>query len=185
MSDDRLIEDPKDWSPQYCCDEAFVPASPETVFDALLDIGRWNDWWETMRFAYAGTGPMRTGDRVTFDGAVIKWTVEVVSIDRPRAIRFRYVEGALVGDTEWRVTPAPGGCRAAYIYHGVCACEDRAASTFGRFGTELHSMVMQADALDGLARLTTGQRLDAAWRQSVRDKVAAGRAALVLLREQA
>ena len=180
-----MSEDPKNWSPQYCDDEAFIPAPPEAVFEALLDIGRWNDWWETMRFEPAQTGPLKVGDRVIFDGVVNKWTVEVLSIDAPRSIRLRYAEGALVGDTEWRVTPAPGGCRSAYVYHGVRACADRAASTFGRFGTALHTMVMQVDALDGLRRLMAGEPLDERWRQSVRDRVADGRATLIAQRERA
>ena len=180
-----MSEDAKDWSPQYCGDEAFIPAPPGTVFDALLDIGRWNDWWETMRFEPAQDGPSRVGDRIVFDGVVSRWTVEVTAINRPRSIRYRYADGALVGDTEWRVTPAPGGCRAAYVYHGVRACADRAASTFGRFGTALHTMVMQADALDGLRRLMVGEPLDEHWRRSVRDRVADGRARLIADRERA
>ena len=180
-----MTEDAMDWSLQYCDDEAFIPAPPEAVFDALLDIGRWSDWWETMRFEPAQAGPSKAGDRITFNGVVSKWEVEIVSIDRPRSIRYRYVEGALVGDTEWRVTPAPGGSLAAYVYHGVRACQDRAATTFGRFGTELHTMVMQMDALDGLRRLMAGEPLDDAWRQSVRDRVAAGRAKLIAEREGA
>ena len=77
------------------------------------------------------------------------------------------------------MTPQPGGCRAEYVYLGVKAGEDGAATTFGRFGTELHTMVMQADALAGLVRLVTDKPLDAAWRQAVRDAVKDGRAALV------
>ena len=46
-------------------------------------------------------------------------------------------------------------------------------------------MVMQADALAGLVRLLAGQPLDEAWRQSVRDAVAAGRAALIDEQESA
>jgi uncharacterized protein YndB with AHSA1/START domain len=177
------MTDPKDWSLQYCDDEAFFPVPPEAVFDALLDTPSWNRWWETMRFEPAQAGPSKVGDRIIFDGLVSKWTVEVVSIDAPRSIRYRYLEGALVGDTEWRVTPVPGGCQAAYVYHGVRACDERAATTFGRFGTELHTMVMHADALGGLQRLMTSQPLDAAWRQSVRDQVAAGRATLIAQRK--
>ena len=180
-----MSEDIEDWSLQYCDDEAFVPAPPEAVFAALLDIRRWNDWWETMRFETEGDGPSKVGDHIVFDGVVSKWTVEVTAIDRPRSIRYRYLDGALVGDTEWRVTPAPGGCRAAYVYHGVSARLDRAAATFGRFGTALHTMVMQADPLDGLVRLMTGQPLGEAWRRSVRDSVAAGRARLIAEREEA
>jgi uncharacterized protein YndB with AHSA1/START domain len=178
-----MSENPKDWTLQYCDDEAFIPAAPEAVFDALLDIHHWNDWWETMRFAAAGDGPSQVGDRIAFDGGVSIWTVDVVAIDRPRSIRYRYVEGALVGDTEGRITPVPGGARAAYVYHGVRADQERAAVTFGRFGTELHTMVMRADALDGLKRLMGGEPRDAAWRQSVREAVAAGRAKLISKRE--
>lgn len=174
-----MTDDCHDWSLQYCDDAAFIAAPAEAVFDVLLDIAGWNRWWETMRFESARSGPSQVGDRAIFDGVVSTWTAEVVAIDRPWSIRYRYVEGALVGDTEWRLTPVTGGCRAAYVYHGVRACTDRAATTFGRFGTALHTMVMQADALDGLRRLLTGARLDAAWRQAVRDKVAAGRAQLI------
>lgn len=161
-----------DWSPQYCSDGIFVPAPAELVFDALLNIADWNRWWETMRFERPGQGPMCVGDHIVFDGGATRWTVEVTEIEPPKRIAFRYFDGALLGPTEWRVTPQPDGCRAEYVYLGVMAVQDRAAATFGRFGTRLHTAVMQADALSGLVRAVTGQPLDEAWRQSVRDAVA-------------
>ncbi len=174
-----------DWTPQYCDDEAFVPAPPQRVFDALLDVASWNRWWETMRFTPERDGPSVFGDRIVFDGIVSKWNVEVTAIEPPRSIRYRYADGALTGDTEWRVTPVAGGALVAYVYHGVVAQEERAATTFGRFGTSLHTMVMQADALDGLRRLMAGEPLDEAWRQAVRARVAEGRAALIAMEERA
>lgn len=174
------MTDARDWTLQYCDDAVFVPAPADAVFAVLLDAGGWNDWWTVMRFEVPHDGPVRTGDRIVFDGGVSRWTVEVGAIDAPRSIALRYVDGALVGDVEWRVDPAPGGCRAAYVYHGVRACEDRAAATFGRFGTRLHTMVMQADALPGLVRRVAGEPTGDAWRESVRAAVAAGREALIL-----
>lgn len=164
---------------QYCEDAVFIAASPDQVFDVLLDIAGWNEWWVMMRFEPAAAGPLLPGSRIVFDGGVSRWTVEVLEVDRPRSIRFHYTDGDLLGLTEWRVTPEPGGCRAAYLYHGVTANAERAAATFEMFGTKLHTMVMEADALDGLRRKVTGEPLDAAWRGSVRAAVATGRAALV------
>ncbi len=172
--------DARDWSLQSCEDAVFVPAPMVTVFDVLRDAQGWNDWWTMVRFEGAREGPIQSGDRIVFDGGVSRWTVEVGEIDAPRRLALRYVEGALVGEAEWRVAPEPGGCRAAYVYLGVRACDDRAASTFGRFGTRLHTMVMQADALPGLVRRVTGEPTGEAWRQSVREAVAAGREALIL-----
>ncbi len=80
------------------------------------------------------------------------------------------------------VTPARGGCTAAYSYHGVVAREERAATTFGRFGTAPHAMVMRRDALDGLVRRATGRPLDDAWRESVRTAIGDGRAGTATLR---
>lgn len=165
--------------PLYCEDAVFIPAPPERVFDVLRDIGGWNDWWVMMRFEPEGAGPLAPGRRIVFDGGVSRWTVAVLAVDRPHSISFRYVAGDLLGPTEWRVTPAPGGCRAAYSYHGVTANAERAAATFAAFGTRLHTLVMKADALDGLRRKVIGAPLDDAWRESVRAAIAAGRAALV------
>lgn len=180
-----MTDRPGDWTPQYCEDAVFVPASPDHVFDVLRDIGGWNDWWVAMRFEPEQDGPLKVGDRIVFDGVVSRWTVAVEAVEPPRSIRFRYLAGALVGETEWRVTPASGGCTAAYIYHGVEAREERAATTFGRFGTALHTMVMRRDALDGLVRKATGRKLDEARRDAVRAAIADGRAALVAARERA
>ena len=168
-----------DWSLQYCSDGVFVPASSERVFDSLLDIAGWNRWWETMRFDRPGAGPLQIADRVVFEGGASRWIAEVTEIERPHRIAFRYAEGSLLGDTEWRVTPQPGGCRAEYVYLGVKANDEGAAATFGRFGTELHTMVMQADALAGLVRLVAGEPLDAAWHDEVRAALKEGRASLV------
>ena len=175
-----MSEDARDWSLQSCEDAIFVPARADAVFDVIRDARGCNDWWTVMRFEGAPEGPVRSGDKIVFDGGVSRWSVEVGEIDAPHRIALRYVEGALVGEAEWRVTPEPGGCRAAYVYLGVRACEDRAAQTFGRFGTRLHTMVMQADALPGLVRRVTGEPTGEAWRRSVRDAVAAGREALIL-----
>jgi uncharacterized protein YndB with AHSA1/START domain len=176
-----MSEQAKDWSRQYCDDGTFVPASPEMVFDALLDVAHWNDWWVMMRFVPEGGGPLETGKRVEFDGGVSRWLVEVGEIERPLRIALRYAAGDLIGDAEWRIAPEQGGCRVSYAYLGVCAAAERPAATFGRFGTRLHTMVMQTDALPGLVRLLAGKPLDETWRQSVRDSVRAGREAMIAL----
>lgn len=175
-----MSEDARDWSPQICEDAIFVPATADAVFAVLRDAHGWNDWWTMVRFEGAPERPIRSGDRIVFDGGVSRWTVEIGGIDPPHRIALRYVEGALVGEAEWRIVSEAGGCRAAYVYLGVRAREDRAAATFGRFGTRLHTMVMRADALPGLVRRVTGEPTGEAWRRSVRDAVAAGREALIL-----
>jgi len=180
-----MMDEPaKDWSSQFCEDAIFVPVSPDAVFDALLDVGRWNDWWVMMRFLPDGDGPLESGKRIEFDGGINRWTVVVGAIGRPRRIGLRYAAGDLLGDAEWRIAPEKGGCRVSYVYLGVRAAAERAAATVGRFGTRLHTMVMQADALPGLVRLMTGRALDETWRQSVRDSVQAGREALIALEDR-
>lgn len=172
-----MTTEPGTYEPQYCSDSIFVAAPPEEVFDIMLDVAGWNIWWTMVGFSSADAR-LRPGSRIVFDGGVSKWTGEVGAVDRPRRIELRYVEGALLGLAAWEITPEPGGCRAAYVYHGVRANQERAATTFGRHGTRLHTMVMQADALPGLVRRVAGEPLDDAWRVKVRTDVAAGREAL-------
>jgi uncharacterized protein YndB with AHSA1/START domain len=106
------------------------------------------------------------------------WTVEVLELDPPHRIEFAYVDGDLIGRTAWELEPADGGTLTAYIYRGVHATSASSDATFERYGTRLHSVAMQVDALAGLARYLNGEPLDDAWRAEVHARMDAGVAAL-------
>ena len=67
------------------------------------------------------------------------------------------------------------------MYRAVRPSSQRARDHFARWGTRLHSVAMQEDALAGLARLLGGpgsELSDDAWQTAVRERVAAGIRAL-------
>ena len=168
---------------QYCRDEAVIPAPPARVWDALTDLSTWAKWWTLVSVVPLGANTLAPGVRFRFEGQrtgrpPTVWTVEVLDMDPLRRIELAYVDGDLVGRTAWELDADAGGTRAAYVYRGVHATSPESGQTFVRYGTRLHSVAMQVDALDGLARYVRGDPLDAEWRATVRERMDAGVAAL-------
>jgi len=95
-----------------------------------------------------------------------------------RRSELAYVDGDLVGRAAWEIETADGGTNTAYVYRGVHATSEASGETFARYGTRLHSVAMHVDALDGLARYVRGEPLDEGWRETVRERMNAGVAAL-------
>jgi len=168
---------------QRCRDEAVIAAAPERMWEILTDLGTWSRWWTLVEVVPLGPTELAPGVRFRFQGQrpgrpPTGWTIEVVELDPPRRIELAYVEGDLIGRTAWELDAVDGGTRAAYVYHGVEARSEGSDATFARYGTRLHSVAMQVDALAGLARLVAGEPLDEAWRAEVRARMDAGVAAL-------
>jgi uncharacterized protein YndB with AHSA1/START domain len=168
---------------QFCRDEAVIPAPPERVWEVLGDLGTWGEWWNLVSVVPLGPTLLAPGVRFRFEGQrpgrpPTGWTVEVLEMDAPRRIEFAYVDGDLIGRTAWELEPVEGGTRAAYVYRGVHATSPGSGETFARYGTRLHSVAMQVDALAGLARFVRGEPLDADWRADIRARMDAGVAAL-------
>ena len=168
---------------QYCRDGALIPAPPERVWEVLGDLATWSQWWNLVTVVPLGPTLLAPGVRFRFEGQragrpPTGWTVEVLEMDAPRCIELAYVAGDLIGRTAWELAPVDGDTMAAYVYRGVHATSPDSGATFARYGTRLHSVAMQADALAGLARFVRGEPLDSAWRAEVRARMDAGVAAL-------
>jgi uncharacterized protein YndB with AHSA1/START domain len=168
---------------QFCRDEAVLPAPPARVWEALTDLSTWQQWWNLVTVVPLGPTALAPGVRFRFEGQrtgrpPTVWTVEVVELDPPNRIELAYIDGDLIGRTAWELEPAGGGTSTAYVYRGVHATSPSSDATFERYGTRLHSVAMQVDALAGLARFLTGEPLDDAWRAEVHDRMDAGVAAL-------
>ena len=170
-----------------CRDEIVVPAAAETCFAVLRDIGTYPRWWTLVQVdPVSGGTRLSPGVRFRFsgvrrDGGGVSWVIRVTAVRAPQRLELEYDEGDLLGTTGWELEPVPGGTRAAYVYYGVRANGPAAAASFARYGTRLHSLAMRTDALAGLVRLFGGPGAeldDAAWRARVRERMAAGRAAL-------
>jgi len=164
---------------QTCRDEALIPAPADDVFAVLTDLTSWSQWWTLVSVVPLGLTMLAPGVRFRFEGQrpggpVTGWTVEVLELVPSRRIELAYVAGDLIGRTAWELEPDGGGTRVAYVYRGVHAEAPGSAATFARYGTRLHSVAMQVDALAGLARYLKGEPLDDAWRAEVADRMAAG-----------
>lgn len=175
------------WEEVVCRDDAVLAAPPEAVWAALADLATWSTWWTLIRVTphdpSAGSA-LVPGTRFRVEGGRSRaastrtWDVEVKEVVRPARIELEYIDGDLVGRAAWEVSLEDGGTRVAFVYRGVRANSDAAAATFARYGTRLHSLAMQVDALAGLARYLAGEPLDDAWRAEVDQKMARGVAAL-------
>jgi len=158
---------------QYCRDEALVPAPPAQVWEALTDLSTWSQWWTLVSVVPLGGTAVAPGVRFRFEGQragrpPTVWTVEVLEVEPLRRIELAYVDGDLVGRAAWEIETADGGTNTA----------EASGETFARYGTRLHSVAMHVDALDGLARYVRGEPLDEGWRETVRERMNAGVAAL-------
>ena len=166
-----------------CRDEAVIAATPARLWELLADLAAWQQWWTLVGIVPLGPTRLAPGVRFRFEGArpgrpATVWTAEVLALDPPRRIELAYVEGDLVGRTAWELDPVDGGTRVAYVYRGVDATSEASNATFARYGTRLHSVAMQVDALAGLARAVAGAPFDDAWRAEVRTRMDEGVAAL-------
>jgi uncharacterized protein YndB with AHSA1/START domain len=169
-----------------CRDEALIPASPSDCFALLGDLATYPRWWTLVSITPLGAQHLTPGVRFRFGGArpggaAVSWIAEVLELEPERRIELAYAEGDLIGRTAFELEAAGGGTRVAYVYRGVRANSPASAASFARYGTRLHSVAMQEDALAGLARAVggAGRELDdAAWSADVRRRVAAGVAAL-------
>jgi uncharacterized protein YndB with AHSA1/START domain len=164
-------------------DERLIAAPIEACFAPLADLDTYRHWWTLVEVtALAGGSRLAPGVRFRFSGArpggpPVSWVADVLAVSAPRAIELAYVEGDLLGRTAWELDRAPGGTRVAYVYRGVRANAPATQASFARYGTRLHSLAMQHDALAGLERflLAAGASLpdEAEWRSAVAARVAA------------
>ena len=169
-----------------CRDEPLVPASPSRCFDALADLGTYARWWTLVAVKSDGPTRLAPGVRPRFAGARpggerVEWPAEVLEAEPPARIELAYTGGEYEGRTGWEVVADGDGARVAYVYRGVRPVSDSARGHFARWGTRLHGVAMQEDALAGLARFFGGPGAeldDAAWAADVRRRVAAGIRAL-------
>jgi len=99
------------------------------------------------RFRFSGARP--GGDRV-------EWSAEVLEVDSPTRIELAYAGGEYIGRTAWELAGVGDETLVTYVYRGVRPISPRAEEHFARWGTRLHSVAMQEDALAGLARFLGG-----------------------------
>jgi uncharacterized protein YndB with AHSA1/START domain len=174
------------WPEYRCRDEAVIPGPIEPVWAAITDLSTYAAWWTLVRIT--PLDPAQTilapGVRFHIAGArpgqppTTGWNVAVTGVVPHERIDLTYTDGDLVGTVSWELAPADGGTSVAYVYHGVRPTHERSAASFERYGSGLHSVAMQVDALAGLARSVAGAPLDDAWRATVAEHMAAGLAAL-------
>ena len=174
------------WPEFRCRDEAVIPGPVEPTWAAITDLSTYAVWWTLVRVTPLDPDRSVLGPGVRFhitgarpgQPAATGWNVAVTEVVPHERIDLTYTDGDLVGTVSWELAPADGGTSVAYVYHGVRPTHARSAASFERYGTGLHSVAMQVDALAGLARFVTGQPLDDAWREQVATAMADGLAAL-------
>lgn len=163
------------------CRDARVIAAPiERCFGTLADLATYPRWWTLVSVTPVDGAATQlvAGARIRFagarpGGAPVTWSATVRVVEVPHRIALAYDGGSLVGDTTWELAATAGGTEVAYVYHGVRANEDSSRATFARFGTHLHSLAMQHDALAGLERhLVSGADVDDGWRAAVNHTIA-------------
>src|SRR5262245_18788478 len=165
-----------------CRDDVVVPGDPEACFAVLRDIGTYGRWWTLPKVEPVSGGTrLRPGVRFRFTGArpggdAVSWVTRVTAVHAPVRLELEYDEGDLLGTTGWELDSVDGGTRVAYVYYGVRPNSAGTRESFARWGTRLHSIAMQEDALAGLVRLFGGPGADlddGAWRAHVARRVAA------------
>jgi len=174
--------------PEFRCrDERTIAAPRRRCFETLIDLSTYLRWWTLVTVTpEAGEPRLTRGVRLRFSGArpggdLVEWSAEVLEIEEPARIELAYAGGAYVGRTAWELREAGAATVVAYLYRGVRANSPRSRDHFARWGTRLHAVAMQEDALAGLARVLGGpgsELDDEAWRADVRRRVAAGIRAL-------
>jgi uncharacterized protein YndB with AHSA1/START domain len=85
-----------------CANSIFVYSSGPKVFEVLLDVGNYPQWWPSkIRFRFDEQGPLKVGSRMRiFNGPLVKWTATVLEIVPDRLIHFSYNEGSWAGEAQ-------------------------------------------------------------------------------------
>lgn len=170
-----------------CRDERRIAASRVRCFETLTDLSTYSRWWTLVTVTpESGSSRLSSGVRFQFSGARpggerFEWPAEVVATEAPARIELAYTGGEYLGRTAWELEEVGDDTLVAYVYRGVRPISPRSRDHFARWGTMLHSVAMQEDALAGLARLLGGPGTefdDATWRKDVQRRVAAGIRAL-------
>ena len=170
-----------------CRDERLIAAGRAQCFEVLADLSTYARWWTLVDVTPSGSATrLGPGTRFQFSGARpggerVEWIAEVLAMDAPARIELSYAGGAYRGRTAWELDAVGEATLVAYVYRGVQPMTARAREHFARWGTRLHSVAMQEDALAGLARFLGGPGAevdDETWRADVRQRVAAGIRAL-------
>ena len=165
-----------------CRDERTIAASRVRCFETLADMSTYGRWWTLVTVTpEGGSSRLIPGVRFRFaaarpGGERVEWFAEVVAVEAPVRIELAYAGGEYVGRTAWELEAVGDATRVAYVYRGVRPNSPRAREHFARWGTSLHAVAMQEDALAGLARLLGGPGAeldDEAWRRDVRERVTA------------
>jgi uncharacterized protein YndB with AHSA1/START domain len=163
-------------------DERVIAAPRDRCFEALVDLSTYPRWWTLVAATPVGEGTrLRAGGRFQMagarpGGAAVAWPVDVLEIEAPARIELAYAGVEYVGGTAWELEEVAGGTLVAYVYRGVRPVSPRSIDHFARWGTRLHSVAMEEDALSGLARFFGGpgaDMADEAWRADVQRRVVA------------
>ena len=163
--------------------EAFLSAPIESVFEVISDLRTYAKWWLLVHVVPLDSHKLVAGTRWRFQSGrpgrrPISWIAEVLEVESPRRIEMEYVERDLLGRTAWELEACEGRTRVAYVYRGVSGVHPQTAATFARYGTQLHSLAMQTDALANLGRYLGGEILGEERRAEVEAVVQAGVAGL-------
>src|SRR5512144_3006740 len=136
-----------------CRDERLIAAPRSRCFDLLMDLATYSRWWTLIEITVAeATTHLRPRLQFTFSGARpggerFEWFAEVLEIDAPARIELAYTGGEYLGRTAWELDAVGDATVVAYVYRGVEPISARAEAHFARWGTRLHSVAMQEDAL--------------------------------------
>ena len=101
-------------------DEAIIDASPEVVYNAIIDeMDGKTSWWLPHR-----STKLREGDSYGEVGALldstvhgklpIKFTTKTVEVNKNEMIRVNYVGGALIGEGLWKFESLEGKTKLSY-----------------------------------------------------------------------
>lgn len=139
----------------FHADECLLQARPEACFSLVRAIGRYGEWWRSVRCEPLSKGDeLFVGSRFRFSGGPVSWEIEVVALEEPSRIDLEYAAGDMLGPVRWTFTPESGGTRVRYEYRGVRPNSDYTRASFesGR-SLRLHTKVMQEDAFAGMRSL--------------------------------
>jgi nitroreductase/uncharacterized protein YndB with AHSA1/START domain len=143
-------------------DETVIAAAPQQVYELLLAVRRYGEWWTRIRSTVLGPeGVLRVGSRFQCSGGRLRWVVEVTGLEPYRRIDLAYAAGDLLGPVRWELSPADRGTRLAYVYRGVRPNSPHAEKEFasGR-NLRLHAQLMRDDAYAGLRRVLEAPAAD-------------------------
>lgn len=117
IESENLIEWPSQFNPKvtdfYVHNEIEINASPEVVWDLLINVGEWNSWYngiQNIKFEGQEEEVLRLGSQVFWNSMGQSLNNTIIQCETNKALTWQFDESKIQGCHAWVILPTASGC---------------------------------------------------------------------------